>query len=306
MKKRTRGVLAEKVRAGVPFALVTLLAACQGGRSASLGALPAAPAPLARPAARAAALPGHKVCGEAAHYVVYAVPFGRHTVIQIVQLQETASFERAIPHARRLAGAKIVYPDGSFQRTGKHGEFDAAASRYAAAHPESLTGRDVAIVVEPPPGTRVRRWKTTLFVPSAAEEKRICVDVIPPNARPTAPQRPAALAPNGYQWSCDPKDYLLGHFGPYPGHYIWRWLTPTINPHWYQEHFYTCGTDQPSQDVEWSRIEEFSNGVGHRVWRVTFTLKHGFQTPIALWLSPDNYFFAHNVHVVLIKYVPPW
>jgi hypothetical protein len=272
-------------------------------------AAPATPSlPLALPnGAVATAKPESpaETCGVSAHYTLFKYQARWGLEIVILSAGEVASFERFDRGAQRLPGATIVYPDDSTQRTNGSGEFDAGESSYAQAHPEALGGTDVVVTIKPPAGLLgkgLQERTASIFSPSEIEEKGICT-------REMAAQTGAATAnhdrPDAYVWSCNPSDYAYGELVKGDSNFLDFQVErlagiPTV----YTQHFFVCGTDQKSDAVLWSNIQQLeTNRDGNAIhWRVNYLLdrsKAG-KTHIAAWASPHHYFLQHNQHVALI------
>lgn len=294
--------------APVCLAASALLAGC-GGESPSALAPP--PSPVTTPARPD--FPGTSASGVSAHYVVLVQPERNfQSVITVQPAQMAESYRHEFPGAKPLGGAIIVYPDRSTQTADGSGAFDAGMSSYAQAHPQKFEGKDVTVIIKPPSGSSLRPLTTQIFAPSESEETGIESGVIPPGAKPSSPPVPGIVPadanPAGFTWSCDTADYEQKGAHVFQG---WSWqihFKTADTGHWYEPHFSTCGTDQPSSKIEWSRIEwQKSSDSPDVKWIIHYGL--GSQTAggagIAAWASPNNYDGAVNRHLLLLRVVRP-
>ena len=270
------------------FGAVAALAAC-GGSAAyapSSGGAPFASTAVSRPDA---ALPGNSALGVSAHYVVFArkISTGSST-IDVIAVQETASYQKAFRLTSRLTGASVEYPDASRQGVNANAEFDAGASSYAQAHPEPLNGKDVVIRVHPPNGTGLKTITTTIFVPSKAEEGKIVSGVIPPES-----DSPLEVG-NAAVWSCDPKNYGAKTLQVVKPNQLDGYSFAVDNETvWYRQEFFTCGTGRASNRILWSaaRWEHISAGFGtnaHTRWSLNFIPDRFYGDEVALSAKPSD------------------
>lgn len=285
--------------------LAAVLAACSSGTTALVP--PASNADAARASARTfsvnTSIPGRGEYGVSAHYVVFKQIWDRATIV-VVGVQLVDDYLKAFPTSTRLGGATIVYPDGSKQVTNAQGEFDAGTSSYAQAHPEKPTGVDIAVRVEPPATKSLKFITTTIFAPSESEEKKIDSGVIPPGTRPVdSPKPDAVVRRDGYIWSCNPDDYHYTKLTTAVDGFSYQSVIITFKGTWYEPHFYTCGTDQPSEAVKWHAVSwKDWDGIWD-VWTARFEFKPGNSGQrVAVWWSPSVYSAGHqNVHEQLFQ-----
>jgi hypothetical protein len=278
------------------------LAACSDGSNAlapQAGLVPTAGVAAQR---AAATFPGQSAKGVAAHYVVFARKVSStSSTIDVISVQEVASYE--VPfgsRTTRLHGAVVEYADGSKQSADAHAEFDAGASSYAQAHPEPLSGKDIAVRVHPPKGSTLASTVATIFAPSETEEQKIVSGVIPSDLKPFDEGSASAAV-----WSCNPKDYAAK---------VLQIVTPNrlvgysyaVNDEtvWYQQHFYTCGTDKASTRIRWSAAhwEHIGAGFGtnaHTRWSLDYITDRFYGDEIALSARPSDPSFA-DLHLALI------
>jgi hypothetical protein len=282
----------------------TALVACSSNPDASVvptSSMSGAGASVREPSIRAQ-IRDHGEFGVSAHYVV--LKHVRDTpTIALLNIQIVDDYLKTFPASTRLSGARIVYPDGSTQTADGQGEFDAGMSSYAKSHPEKFNGKDVTVRVEAPTGSLLKTITTAIFAPSESEERKIESGVIPPNAKPRASPRPSTMVrPDGYIWSCDPNDYEEKHLIAMGPELTQSTAIRSVQGAWYEAHFYTCGTDRPTDALEWSGVEWTAvPGTILDRWKVFFIFKPGFTgEKIALWWSPSNYFFRRNIHDFLI------
>ncbi|HTA39202.1 MAG TPA: hypothetical protein VK760_09010 [Candidatus Acidoferrales bacterium] len=289
------------LRGAAAVVAVAVLAACSGGSTGyapSIDADSATGASVARPGVT---FPGKSQTGVSAHYAVFRRKLlsGAYT-IDVISVQEVASYQRVFRlQTARLAGAVIEYPDASTQSVDLHGEFDAGASSYAQAHPEHLNGKDVVIRVHPPKGTGLATVVTTIFAPSEAEEAKIVSGVISPESNPSDARANAAV------WSCDPKDYEAKTLQVVKPNRLDGYSFAVNSEHvWYQQQFYTCGTDQASDRIPWSaaRWEHISAGFGtsaHTRWSLSYIANRFYGDEVALSAKPSESNFPDK-HLALI------
>jgi hypothetical protein len=293
---------------GTGFAvLAAALAACSGATPAVVpGSLNAAAtnASVQGINADAGSIPGHGEFGVSAHYVVFKQIWDTPTIV-VIAVQSAGDYLKAFPGSTRIAGATIVYPDGSKQVTNAQGEFDAGMSSYAQAHPEKIDGTDIIVHVEAPAASALKPIVTTIFAPSESEEKKIDSGVVPPGTKPVDSPSPGAVVRlDGYIWSCNPLDYKYNRLFPADPEKVYEFFIHTHKGAWYEPHFYTCGTDQPSDAAKWwnLRWKDQFGGLAD-VWTVDAEFKPGHGgVRLALWWSPSNYhLFHHNIHDMLIS-----
>jgi hypothetical protein len=297
------------VSTGLAFAVSSLLlAACSGHAAGSLTpALDDSQTPRIQASdakTKASRFPGASASGVAAHYIVYVQQNSKAaSTIAVVPAQEKAGYLKAFA-AKPLPRVAIVYPDRSRQQTDANGAFDAGLSTYAAAHPEKLTGTDVAIVVEPPAVSGIKSLKTSIFAPSEKEELAMTSGVIPTHAKPEASPSPGVVREPHYIWSCHPADYLYrtivyvrrGEFGAL------HFTAKPLDMAWYAPHFYGCGTDiDQGRLVPFSEMRWVGDNQGNR-WTIDYQLTPSPER-LAVWASPSYYVADKimNVHVAITR-----
>jgi hypothetical protein len=291
------------------LALLGVAAVASGCTASGTQSVPVVSQETATNVSHGAAAPTSQVdrtkCGVSAHYTLFRYEARWGSEIVILAAGEVASFERFSKTAERLPNATIVYPDGSTQSTNSYGEFDAGESSYAQAHPEALGGTDVVVTIKPPLGRLgkgLSERTAAIFSPSEIEERHICTTEEPPQAVRAATTR---MRSDGYVWSCNPSDYTYGELiagdSSFLDFHVERLAgIPTV----YTQHFFVCGTDQKSDAVLWSNIQQLETNRDNTMihWRINYLLdptKAG-RTHIAAWASPHHYFLQHNQHVALL------
>lgn len=294
---------------GTLFAvLAAALAACSSGTTIVPNSASADGAHASTPGSSvdAPSIPGRGRYGVSAHYVVFKQVWIKPTIV-VIGAQSADDYLKAFPASTRIGGATIVYPDGSKQVANEQGEFDAGMSSYAQAHPEKFNGTDIVVHVDSP-ATASLKAITKIFAPSESEEKNIESGVIPPGTKPADSPKPGAVVrPDGYIWSCDPKEYDSPRLDSAVEGWDYERSVTTLKGAWYEPHFYTCGTDQPSDALEWSSTGWRTYEHIYDEWSVTAVFKYGFVgQKVALWWSPSYYGVPQNIHETLIEIRKKW
>lgn len=262
--------------------LVAALCACASAPE-RVGVVPTAQSPMG--VARSA-----QKCGVVAHYIVFVQPQPADA-IEVIQVQEVASYLQAFPKAYRLAGATIVYPDKSKQVTQDDGAFDAGRSAYAEKHPVGKLPHDVTIEVFPPKGKSLAPIVTKIFAPSEGQERGVCSDALASNAvaqRSSSMLRQRSrIGPAGRITSCDPNQYQKkALLRVQPGHAENVSITAYHNtPTSYRWNADTCGTDIASDAIAWAARNDF-RWFNRTDLTYSFEVKSGFDNEkIALWVQ---------------------
>lgn len=163
--------------------------------------------------------PSRAEYGVVARYRVYRtqVP-GARAQLAVLQVQTTPAYIAAL-HAVPVPDATIRYPDGSVQYADATGDFDAAASAYASAHPQRPGEPDVAVRVSAPAYDGLIATTTTVAAPSARAEAATASGVMTDGLDPPS-QTPA------YAFSCDPGQYTHRRIDVSPGS---TWKSPSFD-----------------------------------------------------------------------------
>lgn len=214
--------MSKSLLSGLALTVAAALCGCSGG-------IAAAPPTAESSGVMAAHVPSTPTYGVAAHYVVYQtqVP-GARPALAVLQAQTPQEFLDAL-HALPVPNARIVYPDGSTQRTDDEGRFDAAASLYAQRHPQRLGAANALVRAIASTGVSPRLSVTTsIFAPSAADEAGIASGAIASSVLDRAETR---MHPR-YAFSCTPADYTDGRKDVTAGTV---WTSPTFDAfeEWY-------------------------------------------------------------------------
>jgi hypothetical protein len=279
---------------GTLFSVLTLaVAACSSGNAVVPSSSSANAAGAVAPELRSdAGIPGKGANDVSAHYVVFKQTWDKPTIV-VISIQAADDYLKAFPGSTRLAGAMILYPDGSKQVTDAQGEFDAGMSSYAQAHPEKINGTDIAVFIEAPAAESLKPIQTTIFAPSESEEKKIDSGVIPPGTKPVDSPRPPSVVRSASAPTCNWWNY--GEFKEVYPLQMYALELSTGKGAWYAPHFDTCGANQPSDAVKWWSLG-WRDSLGSDVWTVDVEFKPGYGGQyIGLWWSPSHYFFHQDI-----------